>query len=108
MSDAIGGHYHSANGLDVHGLRKKIGDVDMVYEATGASKLSFSVLEMLGPNAIYVFTGVPGRNAPVEIDRITSYNVCYTKLLRMHWNRPASVPRLAAVSRLTGLNSGGW
>ena len=68
MVTEIGGHYHSAKDVDVEALWKKIGDVDMVYEATGASRLSFRVLELLGPNAIFVFTGVPGRKEPIEFD----------------------------------------
>ena len=40
----------------------------MVYEATGASSISFEVLKVLGVNGIFVFTGVPGRKAPIEVD----------------------------------------
>ena len=47
---------------------RKIGNIDMVYEASGASQLSFEVIQRLGPNGIFVFTGVPGRKAPVAID----------------------------------------
>ena len=33
----------SARDVDIDGLWKRIGDVDVVYEATGASQLSFAV-----------------------------------------------------------------
>lgn len=71
MIEAIGGTYHSAKDEDVRTLWKRLGDVDMVYEATGASKLSFAVLELMGYNGIFVFTGVPGRKEPFEVDGST-------------------------------------
>ncbi len=68
MVESVGASYHCAKNLDVDALWKTLGDVDIVYEATGASKLSFSVLELMGPNGIFVFTGVPGRKEPFEFD----------------------------------------
>ena len=49
-----------------------MGEVDVIYEAVGASQLAFDVLELLGPNAIFVFTGVPGRKtkSTINTDRI--------------------------------------
>lgn len=68
LVESIGGEYHSGKDVDVAGLWKRIGDVDLVYEATGAGALSFKVLELLGHNAIYIFTGVPGRSQDIELD----------------------------------------
>ncbi|MDH5490591.1 MAG: glucose 1-dehydrogenase [Myxococcales bacterium] len=68
LVESIGAEYHSAKEVDVAGLWGRLGDVDLVYEATGASTLSFRVLELLGPNAIFIFTGVPGRKEPIELD----------------------------------------
>lgn len=68
MLESIDAEYHSAKDVDIDGLWKRIGDVDLVYEATGASALSFSVLELMGHNAIFIFTGVPGRAQEVEMD----------------------------------------
>ncbi len=42
--------------------------LDVVYEAIGASKLAFDFLAALGPNGVFIFTGVPGRKAPVPVD----------------------------------------
>jgi threonine dehydrogenase-like Zn-dependent dehydrogenase len=42
--------------------------VDVVYEAAGASQLAFEALHSLGENGVFIFTGVPGRKHPVEID----------------------------------------
>jgi threonine dehydrogenase-like Zn-dependent dehydrogenase len=45
-----------------------MGNIDLVYEAVGASRAAFEMMAVLGTNGIFIFTGVPGRKAPVEID----------------------------------------
>jgi len=64
----IGAQYRSAQTHSLEQLAVEIGNVDLVYEATGASKLAFDMIKYLGTNGIFIFTGVPGRKAPVEID----------------------------------------
>ena len=66
--EAIGGHYVSAQSDSVQQLADRVGNIDVVYEATGASSVSFEALEVLGTNGIFVFTGVPGRKAPIQVD----------------------------------------
>ncbi|HVM98240.1 MAG TPA: glucose 1-dehydrogenase [Candidatus Acidoferrales bacterium] len=66
--DAIGGHYVSAQTDTIEQLARRVGNIDVVYEATGASSISFEVIKVLGTNGIFVFTGVPGRKAPIEVD----------------------------------------
>jgi len=57
---AIGGHYYSAEETPIERLAEDIGNIDLVYEATGASSIA--------TNGVFVFTGVPGRKAPIEVD----------------------------------------
>ena len=64
----IGGHYFSAETHSLPALAAQVGNVDLVYEATGASHLAFDMIQHLGTNGIFVFTGVPGRKGPVEVD----------------------------------------
>lgn len=64
----IGAKYLSAQTHSLEALAREVGNVDLVYEATGASRLAFDMIQHLGTNGIFVFTGVPGRKAPVEID----------------------------------------
>jgi threonine dehydrogenase-like Zn-dependent dehydrogenase len=45
-----------------------VGEVDLVYEATGASRLAFQAMRVLGPNSIFIFTGVPGQRPPSDVD----------------------------------------
>src|SRR5262249_43592089 len=40
----------------------------LVYEAVGASHVAFEMMAALGTNGVFVFTGVPGRKAPSEVD----------------------------------------
>ncbi len=37
-----------------------MGAIDLVYEATGVRGFAFDVLKVLGPNGMFVLTGVPG------------------------------------------------
>ncbi len=66
--DAIGVPYIAAETHSTADMAKMVGPIDVVYEATGASGVAFDVLKHLGPNAVFVFTGVPGRKAPIPVD----------------------------------------
>jgi glucose 1-dehydrogenase len=68
---AIGGKYISSQDKNVDEMAAQVGNIDLVYEATGASKLAFDVLRALGPNGLYVLTGVPGHHGPTEFDTDT-------------------------------------
>lgn len=65
---SFGASYISASVTPVDKLVDRIGAIDVVYEAAGASKLSFDVLQHVGPNAAFVFTGVPGLRGPAEVN----------------------------------------
>ena len=68
LLEAIGAHYTSSESTSVEQLAERLGNIDVVYEASGASTASFHLMEVLGTNSIFVFTGVPGRKAPIEVD----------------------------------------
>ena len=65
---SLGARYVSAQDTSPDGLAQQIGNIDLVYEATGASAIAFEMMKVLGANGIFVFTGVPGRKAPIEVD----------------------------------------
>ncbi|HEY7832815.1 MAG TPA: glucose 1-dehydrogenase [Ktedonobacterales bacterium] len=48
-----------------------IGQMSLVYEATGASRLAFRALRLLAPNGIFIFTGVPALGAASEVETDT-------------------------------------
>ncbi len=64
----IGARYISAETHTPADLAAAVGNIDLVYEATGASRLAFDMIQQLGTNGIFIFTGVPGRKGPVEVD----------------------------------------
>jgi glucose 1-dehydrogenase len=66
--ESIGARYLSAESHSLQDLEEEVGNIDLVYEATGASRLAFDMMKHLGTNGIFIFTGVPGRKAPVEVD----------------------------------------
>jgi threonine dehydrogenase-like Zn-dependent dehydrogenase len=66
--DAIGIQYIAAETHSTEEMAKMVGPIDVVYEATGASSVAFDVLKHLGPNAVFVFTGVPGHQGPIPVD----------------------------------------
>lgn len=68
LVESLGAHYLSSEQTAVDALPEVIGNIDVVFEATGASSLSFDVMRVLGTNGVFVFTGVPGRKAPVAVD----------------------------------------
>jgi len=69
--DAIGARFIAAETNSVEQMAQQVGAIDVVYEAVGASNLAFEVIKHLGPNAVFIFTGVPGRKGPIEVDTDT-------------------------------------
>jgi threonine dehydrogenase-like Zn-dependent dehydrogenase len=65
---SIGARYFSAQDTSVEQLAEQVGNVDLVYEATGASAIAFQMMKVIGTNGVFVFTGVPGRKAAIEVD----------------------------------------
>jgi len=65
---AIGARFVSSAEHPPAELAKMVGNICLVYEATGAAKVSFEVLSVLGVNGVFILTGVPGVRAPIELD----------------------------------------
>jgi glucose 1-dehydrogenase len=68
VTKAIGATFIYADEVSVADMAKQIGNIDVVYEAVGASTLAFDVLQYLGTNGVFIFTGVPGRKEPTPVD----------------------------------------
>jgi glucose 1-dehydrogenase len=63
---SIGAHYVAEQ--DLGEFAHLIGSVALVYEATGASQLAFRAMRVLGPNSVFIFTGVPALGATSHVD----------------------------------------
>jgi glucose 1-dehydrogenase len=68
LCKTIGATYISAADANVDQMAGIIGNIDVVYEAVGASSLAFDVMRVIGTNAVFIFTGVPGRKGPIAVD----------------------------------------
>src|ERR1700722_11888599 len=68
LCSAIGAQYISSETTSVDEMAKMVDGIDLVYEAVGASSLAFDVMRVLGTNGVFIFTGVPGRKAPIQVD----------------------------------------
>ncbi|HET6373637.1 MAG TPA: glucose 1-dehydrogenase [Candidatus Polarisedimenticolia bacterium] len=68
LAESFGARYVSSEEESLDQLASRMGNIDLVYEAVGASRAAFEMMSVLGTNGVFVFTGVPGRKAPVEID----------------------------------------
>ena len=64
---AIGAEYMAAETHSVADLAKAVGRIDVVYEAAGVSSLAFEVIQRLGPNGVFIFTGLPGHDTSIPI-----------------------------------------
>ena len=63
----IGGKYIDGRKVKTTDIDEKIGAMDFVLEAAGITKLEFQLLDTIGINGIYVLSGIPGGNHPVNI-----------------------------------------
>ena len=43
------------------------GPMDLLFESTGVAALEFNLLDALGLNGVYVITGIPGGDRPLEV-----------------------------------------
>lgn len=69
LAERLGATYVSSKEVDVAGLVARAGGpFDVVYEAAGVAGLAFDVLPALGPNGVFVFTGVARPEPPPTVD----------------------------------------
>lgn len=63
----IGGKYLDGRQVKADQVDDQIGAVDLIFESTGVPSLEFNLLDALAPNGLYVLTGIPGGDRPLEI-----------------------------------------
>ncbi|MSU61701.1 MAG: hypothetical protein EXS31_04765 [Pedosphaera sp.] len=67
LVESIGAKYLSARDITPSQLAERVGNIDVIYEAAGRSDFSFQVLEMLGLNGVFIFTGIPAPGGQIQI-----------------------------------------
>jgi glucose 1-dehydrogenase len=65
--DGIGGRYIDGRQVPADQVAEKVGLMDFVLDATGIAALEFSLLDALSLNGMYVLTGIPGGDRPLQI-----------------------------------------
>jgi threonine dehydrogenase-like Zn-dependent dehydrogenase len=64
----IGAKYVDERQVQPNRLEEHFGQIDLILEATGAARLEFDLLSALGINGLYVLTGIPGADRPINIE----------------------------------------
>jgi threonine dehydrogenase-like Zn-dependent dehydrogenase len=59
LAAAIGASYVSGRETPPEALARKLGQIDLIYEAAGSVQAAFAAMESLGTNGVCVLTGVP-------------------------------------------------
>ncbi len=65
--ETIGGQYVDGRKVPPEQVDDKLGALDLIFEATGVAALAFNLLDALGPNGVYVLTGIPGGSRPLQL-----------------------------------------
>ena len=67
LVESFGAKYISIKDTSPTQLARMVGSIDLVYEAVGQSEVSFAVLEQLGLNGVFIFTGIPAPDGQLQI-----------------------------------------
>ena len=68
MLAEIGAKYVDEREIRPEALEEHLGQIDLIFEATGAAHLEFDLLSALGINGVYVLTGIPGGDRPINVE----------------------------------------
>ncbi|HVJ90668.1 MAG TPA: glucose 1-dehydrogenase [Labilithrix sp.] len=68
LTRSFGGHYVSARDTPLEQLSSRIGAAHVVFEAVGTAKVAFGALPCLAPNGVFILSGVPAGDAPIEMN----------------------------------------
>ncbi len=63
----MGGKYVDGRQVKTIDLDDTLGQIDLVFEATGVAQLEFELIDALGINGVYVLTGIPAGDRPVSM-----------------------------------------
>jgi threonine dehydrogenase-like Zn-dependent dehydrogenase len=66
--NVIGGNYVDGRKVPADQVEKKIGSMDLILDATGIAALEFNLLDALARNGVYVITGIPGGDRPLNVE----------------------------------------
>ncbi len=65
--EVIGGTYIDGRKINPQEVGQSAGGMEFILEATGVPQLEFNLLEALARDGIYVLTGIPGGDRPLQV-----------------------------------------
>ncbi len=65
--EKIGGKYLDARRIPPNAVETSMGGMELIFEATGVASLELNLLDALGWNGIYMLTGIPGGDRPLQL-----------------------------------------
>jgi len=68
LVESVGANYVDGNVVSVVSLPDKIGNLDLIMEATGNSTVAFQAMSALGTNGVLCLMGVSTGRKPLEVD----------------------------------------
>ena len=83
LVESLGAEYVSSQHASVAEIAEKHGPFDLVFEATGSSRIAFESAEALAKNGILILTSITGGSNKLEIpaDKINLEFVLYNKVM---------------------------
>lgn len=63
----MGASYVDGRKVKALNLDDTLGQIDLIFEATGVAQLEFDLIDALGVNGIYLLTGIPAGGRPVTM-----------------------------------------
>lgn len=67
LVESFGAEYISAKQVSADDMAARVGNIDLIYEASGISSFNFDVMLQLGQNGIYIFTGIPAPGKSIAV-----------------------------------------
>lgn len=67
LLEEIGANYVSTQHLSLNDAGEKFGPFDLIFEATGSSRIAFDCMHVLAKNGVLVLTSITGGNETIEI-----------------------------------------
>ncbi len=65
--EAIGGQYVDGRQVPADQVDDTLGPMELILEAAGIADVEFNLLDALAANGVYVLTGIPGGDRPLQI-----------------------------------------
>lgn len=67
LLEEMGARYRSTAADPISELPRRLGNIDLIFEATGSSQVAFQAMKILGVNGVLCLTGITGGDRIIEV-----------------------------------------